>query len=196
MLELNRSLLSVCSHSKNNPQPNSPRGTLVGSCTPRGPSNGSPRATESTISGALVFRDRGDSACGLRPEQRGSDGMSKAGPEPQRCLRARFAGSSYPCHTAEAAVQTTHGTPSVADYDADAQLFELRRVAHRAEAECGEARTAQKKAQQVARVAEDQCKDTRRQMHDLQAKVSHQISPQCLLSNGDQRSPVNSLSDG
>ena len=132
------------------------------------------RAANCSTTGSLALRERGDSAWGrLRHEgpQRvplAPSGNEKESLEVQAWSHRRFSSSCVTCYTVEASAQTTHCTSTLSDYDNDAQLFELRRVAHRAEAVCAEARTAQTKANQAAREAEDRRRESQRK---LQAQV-------------------------
>lgn len=125
-----------------------------------------------------AFRERGDSAWGrVRYESKQktlnlSEISAVEAPVAQSGPRRRFVS---PCEsygrTVEASAQTTECTASVSDFGDDAQLFELRRVAHRAEAECAVARTAQKKASQAASAAESRCKESQRKAEELQKQV-------------------------
>lgn len=178
--------------------PPAPSAKLGSGCPPSSSCRGT-FASNSSSTGAAAFSERGDSACGRvrngTEQQRlqGSDFKENTRSETQAWPRRRFltTGNCEPsCHTVEAAaVQTTACTQSAADYEDDAQLFELRRVAHRAQAECAEARAAKKKAVQASSAAEDRCKDAYRKAEDLQIQVSrpmlHSFGTKCpqMLSN-------------
>lgn len=79
------------------------------------------------------------------------------------------------CCTVEAGAQTDcvpkEGAQHKEDCFDDAQLFELRRVAHRAEAERAEARMAQTKAHKCATAAQNECKDAQAKVQALESQV-------------------------